>query len=216
MPARPSEPPAFVLDLCSVFREQVRRALEFDLDATPTSLAIVDHYLATARHEDREPILSLLAVGAGAYFGELVRTEIGGTWLCDGKDAWRMRMLLEPQFIHFSPTCLAFEAIVGETPDENDPRLPTDTVFGSAFVLPPGRIAGTRVPSDDDDAPVDDAGWLADRLAELPDVPPDQFYSLTARFETLSLMLELLAERHAARGDTPRRYGLADYVDALA
>jgi hypothetical protein len=47
-------------------------------------------------------------------------------------------------------------------------------------------------------------------------VPEDQFHSLTCRFETLQLMLELLAAKHVAEGQPPRRLGLSDYVDALA
>jgi hypothetical protein len=61
-----------VRDLEHNFRDAVERSLNFKLDGSVTSLAIVDHYLAQAREETRAPILALLAAGAGAYFGELV------------------------------------------------------------------------------------------------------------------------------------------------
>ncbi|TPV92393.1 MAG: hypothetical protein B7733_25930 [Myxococcales bacterium FL481] len=215
MHASPTSTPDFVHELSQAFQDQVRRSLAFDLDHSRASLAVVDHYLSTARQEGREPILSLLAAGAGAYFGELVCHEIGGMWLGDGRDAWRLRLLLQPQFVHFSPVSFAFEAIIRDTPGAEDPRLPAEATFGAEFLLPPGRVAGVVTPPEQAVSTPDDATWLAERLAELPPVAQDHFHSLTARFETLSLMLELLAERHARRGDTPRTYTLADYVEAL-
>ena len=206
---------ALVDALVRAFEEQVQRALEVTLDGSITSLAIVDHYLSLARDEDREPIVSLLAAGAGAYYGELVRREIGGTWVGDGTDPRRLRLLAEPQFLYFSPVDQAYEAIAGTALDAEDPRLPPGPAFDSAFGLrPPSR--------DEDDDPgaedgqEDDASWLAERLAELSPVPEDQFYSLTCRFETLQLMLELLAAKHVSEGRSPQRYGLPEYVEVLA
>lgn len=195
-----------VESLAARFREQVERALTVRLDGSITSLAFVDHYLSLARHEDREPIVSLLAAGAGAYFGELVRREIGGTWVGDGIDPRRLRLLVEPQFVYFSPVDQAYEAIAGKELDADDPRLAPGPVLDSAFGLEPDR--------DELPGPAD-APWLSERLAELPPVPEDEFHSLTCRFETLQLMLELLAAKHDDEGRPPRRLGLADYVEVL-
>jgi hypothetical protein len=197
---------ALVESLADRFREQVERALKVRLDGSITSLAFVDHYLALARDEDREPIVSLLAAGAGAYFGELVRRELGGTWVGDGQDPRRLRLLIEPQFVHFSPVDQAYEAIAGRGLDVDDPRLAPGPAFDSGFGLEP---------SPDDEPGAGDAPWLEERLAELPPVPEDEFHSLTCRFETLQLMLELLAAKHVAEGLPPRRLGLEDYVQVL-
>lgn len=199
---------ALVEGLSRGFVEQVHRALGVWLDGTPTSLAFVDHYLSLARDEDREPIVSLLAAGAGAYFGELVRREMGGTWVGDGEDPRRLRLLVEPQFVHFSPVDQAYEAIAGQSLREDDPRLPPGPSFDSGF--------GLRPPQPDDEPGEDDAGWLTERLADLPPVPEDEFHSLTCRFETLQLMLELLAAKHVDEGHAPKRLGLADYVEILS
>jgi hypothetical protein len=201
---------ALVESLVGTFGEQVKRALNVELDGSITSLAFVDHYLSLARDEDREPIVSLLAAGAGAYFGELVRREMGGTWVGDGQDPRRLRLFVEPQFVHFSPVDQAYEAIAGRSLDTDDPRVPPGPAFDSAFGLEPPR------PEDEPGEGEDDAEWLSDRLAELAPVPEDQFHSLTCRFETLQLMLELLAAKHVAEGLPPRRLGLSDYVEALA
>lgn len=217
---------AFVEQLAEAFREQVRRAIECELDWSETSLAFVDHYLTLARDETRDAILTLLAGGAGAYFGEVVRREMGATWIGDGRDPRRLRLLLAPQLIHFAPVDLAFEAI--RMGDEEGPGA---GVLDTAFRLdtkPPSPVAAPPVESDaeaDVQSDVqssgesrvrqDDASWVEARLSELPPVANDLYYSLTGRYETLKLILELLAVKHASEGRLPRTYGLTDYVDAL-
>lgn len=205
---------ALVQSLVRTFREQLERALSVELDGSTETLAFVDHYLRLAESEDREPILTLLAAGAGAYFGEMVRAQMGGTWVGDGRDPRRLRLLVEPQFVYFSPIDQAYEAITGSAIDPADPRVPGDPPFDPAFHLRPAANGdeeqpGARSPQDDD------AEWLDARLSEMPPVPEDEFHSLTCRFETLQLMLELLAAKHAAEGRSPRQWGVSDYLAAL-
>lgn len=222
-------------DLESKFKEAVKRSLRFELDGSVTSLAVVDHYLSTAREETREPILSLLAAGAGAYFGELVRRHIGGLWLGDGSDPRHLRLLLTPAFVYFSPADLAFTAILGEEPDPGDPRCPSGLPLDASLHLDTGTrlphrkraIDPDEPPPDPDETPKDptrlphddgsdDASWIGARLAELAPVPEDQFYSLTGRYETLELILELLAARREAGGFEPYTYKVEDYLAAFS
>lgn len=197
-----------VTDLARNFAEQVERALGVRLDQSPTSLAFVDHYLRLARDEDREPIVSLLAAGAGAYFGELVRREIGAIWIGDGSDPRKLRLLATPEFLYFAPVDQALEAIAARSLEPDDPRIPPGHVLDSAFHL---RPADPEAEEEDDDA-----AWLEARLAELSPVPEDEFHSLTCRYETLQLMLELLAAKHASEGRTPQVYTVTDYLSVLA
>jgi hypothetical protein len=205
---------AFVNQLAEAFREQVRRAIQCELDWSETSLAFVDHYLTLARDETRDAILTLLAGGAGAYFGEVVRREMGATWIGDGRDPRRLRLLLAPQLIHFAPIDLAFEAI--RMGDEDAPDASgLDTAFRLDQEPPPPGV-GASVRADAQPRPrQDDASWVDDRLSELPPIAGDLYYSLTGRYETLKLILELLAVKHASEGREPRTYALADYVEAL-
>jgi hypothetical protein len=205
---------ALVQSLVRVFTEQLQRALSVRLDGSVETLAFVDHYLRKAEDEQREPILSLLAAGAGAYYGEMVREHIGATWVGDGKDPRRLRLLLEPQFMFFSPIDQAYEAITGTAIDPADPRVPGDPPFDPAFHLRAPEGDGDEGGAPDADR-LDDAAWLGERLSELPPVPEDEFHSLTSRFETLKLMLELLAAKHAEEGRSPRRWGVSDYLEAL-
>lgn len=227
-----------VSDLERRFREAVARSLRFELDGSVTSLAVVDHYLAQAREEQRAPILALLAAGAGAYFGELVRRELGGMWLGDGEDPRHLRLLLTPAFAYFSPVDVAFAAIVGDEPGPDDARAPAGIALDASIHLQtevrppphPVRAVDPEEPPPDpldilETAPApllpyddgsDDATWVAARLAELAPVPADQFYSLTTRYETLELILQLLASRRAAAGYEPYTYTVQDYLHAFS
>jgi hypothetical protein len=201
---------ALVDQLVAAFHEQVRRAINIELrdDIGPTALAFVDHYLSLVRDETREPIVTLVAANAGAWFGELIRREIGGTWIGDGLEPRRLRLLLEPQFVHFSPIDLAYEAIFSGAAEPGDPRVPGGATLDTAYHL-------RKQPSPDHPDEPADHDWIAERLDEAPPVPEDQFYSLTGRYETLEMILGLLASREQERGREPTRYHLNDYVAAL-
>lgn len=199
---------ALVDTLITTFREQVRRALGVILDDSETSLAFVDHHLKTLRTERRDAILGLVAAGAGAYYGELVRRAAGGTWIGDDRDPRSLRLLLRPQFLYFSPIDQALEAILGETLEPDDPRIPAGVAFDSAFHLEP------VAPHEEGDENHDSV-WLEARLSELTGVPEDQFHTLTCRFETLTLMLELLATKHLHEGRNPSDHGVEQYLRVI-
>lgn len=225
---------ALVHALCDLFAQQVQRSLQLELDFTPITLAYVDHYLAQARDEQRPEILSLLSAQAGAYFGEIVRRDMGGFWIGDGDDPRNLRLLLEPQLIHFSPIDMAFESIISDSPNEDDPRHPPGRLIDASFHL--DKVAPERSENPNpaqpqiqigadpqnlaalgpERRPLSDAEWIADRLAQINPVPVDEYYSLTGRFETLQLILELLATKHLNEGRRPRVLAFPDYVAALA
>lgn len=194
------------------FVDQVQRSLGVELDGSETSLAFVDHYLAQARDEDREPIVALLAASAGAYFGEIVRQELGAEWIGDGREPRTLRLLLTHQFLYFAPVDQALEAIWGKTLEEDDPRLPASGIDTGFRVKTELWEADVKLVS----PPETDEVWLSQRLAELPPVPEDQFHSLTGRYETLRLILGMLAQKHASEGKSPRMFSIVDYANALA
>ncbi|MBC8070530.1 MAG: hypothetical protein IAG13_19520 [Deltaproteobacteria bacterium] len=197
---------ALARELAGNFRGHVRRALGIDLDGSITSLAFVDHYLRSSRDETRAPIVTLVAAEAGAYFGELVREHVGASWVGDAVDPRRLRLLMSPQFLYCSPIDQALEALLGPVAAD-DERLPEDSPLDTAFHA--RSKGGVEVDDQDDES------WLAERLAELPPVSEQEYYTLTCRFETLQVVLELLAARHSGAGESPREYTLRDYVDAL-
>ena len=74
--------------------------------------------------------------------------------------------------------------------------------------------AWIATPSADDD--LDDQAFIAARLGELSPVPADEFYSLTTRYETLELILQMLASRRAQAGYEPYTYTINDYLHAFS
>ncbi|MBL8973873.1 MAG: hypothetical protein JNK56_25000 [Myxococcales bacterium] len=241
--ARAAAVKRLVSDLEHNLRDAVQRSMRFKLDGSVASLAIVDHYLEQARSETRAPILALLAASAGAYFGELVRNNLGAQWIGDASDPRHLRLLLTPEFAYFSPADIAFAAILGEDPEPDDPRTPPGLPLDTAIHLrstttaipnprrtadpedpppdPPEEDAVTTapppiLPTDSEDDDRDDASWIAARLGELSPVPADQFYSLTTRYETLELILQMLASRRAQAGYEPYTYTIDDYLHAFS
>jgi hypothetical protein len=133
-----------------------------------------------------------------------------------------LRLLLTHQFLYFSPVDQAFEAIAGRSLDPGDPSIPEGPEFDPSFTLTPPRPHELDDDDDDDTGPLDweeeeqDAQWMQERLAELCPVPEDEFVSLTCRYETLKLMLELLAAKHVSEGKRPREYTVEDYLAKMA
>ncbi len=209
--ATSAETLAFVQTLARHFTEQIRRTPGLagcTLDTSATSLAFADYVVSLARDERHEPVLLSLASGAGAYYGEVVRNEIRGTWIGEPDDPRSLQLLLQPHFVHFSPIDQAFEAIFGATLAAADPRTPIGPPLDTSFHV-------ASLPRADGGRADDDEGWLRERLSELRPIPEDQFYSLTGRFETLKLMLELLSAKHASEGRSPRSYDVQDYLPVL-
>jgi hypothetical protein len=165
----------------------------------------VDHHLSQLGDEDRAPIIALVCAGAGSYYGELVRRQIGATWIGDGSDPRRLHLLVEPHFVHFSPVDQALEAALGGPSDPDDPRVGPAT--DGRFLL------RTTV---EDDAPESDESWVLARLDETPPMSARDYHTLTARFETLRLILELLTHRSVALGRQPRTWTVDDYLRVLA
>lgn len=208
-PLNPSPTPPLVSALCATLSEQLQRALGVSLDKSATSLAYVDHYLSLAREEERPEILTLLATQGGAYFGEVIRNEIGAFWLGGDQDPRRLRLFLTPQWLYLAPIDLAYEAIISDSLSPEDSRHPQGDVLDTAFHLQ------NRVPHDAAPSTKPDEQWVQDRLAESPMLSAQEFHSLTGRFETIQLILELLAAKRLAEGHVPKEFQLQDYLHSL-
>lgn len=207
--SEPRAVPPTVHALCAGLGEQIQRALGVSLDKSVTSLAYVDHYLSLAREEDRPEILTLIASQAGAYFGEVIREHMGAFWLGDGQDPRRLRLFLTPQWCYLAPVDLSFEAIISDSLESDDPRHPPGDVIDSAFHLQ------TRPPHDAAPSAKSDEQFVQDRLEQSPPLPAQEYHSLTGRFETLGLILELLAAKRIADGHAPKELNLHDYLHSL-
>jgi hypothetical protein len=196
----------------------VRRALgpELDsLDDSEESLAFVDFYISRVRDGGKlsDEVLQLVGGALGVYLGEVARTKFGGRWVAlppepvaqpaessaepaetaqpggagtpildsiDDPAGWRLQLEAAPLLV--DPIGMAKSALAWQAPPEalkdpetgDEPAAEEDPV---GFATTPELTAPLRA-----------------ALARLPPVSMDYYYSLTGRFETLSYVVELLAE----------------------
>jgi hypothetical protein len=109
-----SPPPPAVADLADACVRFVEKALGFQLDYTPETLPVLDHYLEQAREAaaERSDALLLLAHTAGAYLGEVIRRKHASWWRVEGDDPVAWRIELEAVYLAFSPMLFIREALL--------------------------------------------------------------------------------------------------------
>jgi hypothetical protein len=194
---RRSEPaPEQVRELAEACVRYVERAIGIKLDYEPETLSILDHYVeqsrraAAARPEDAAPaVVALVAHTAGAYLGEVVRRRYPAWWRIEGDDPAYWRIELEPVYLSFSPVQLIADALLHDRDQEADERLELEDV---------------------------DRDAVAERLAELPEVPEEEFFAPSTRLEVIDIAVEAIRARRAgeAEGDAgDDALGPDDYQD---
>jgi hypothetical protein len=178
--------PPVVLDLADSCVRFVKRALSIELDYTPETLPILDHYLREAQGIDREEIISLVAPAAGAYFGEVVRRQLGPSrWHWVSEDFAEVRIEFDRCFLSFNPIGSALEAVVGNEVEG----------YGSNLSLLS-----------------EDQGLVRESLERTGEVAEEDFYRLAVRFEVIEQVVALLVEKAIAKEELSRRFGPEVYA----
>ncbi|HEY0986352.1 MAG TPA: hypothetical protein VGD80_04835 [Kofleriaceae bacterium] len=140
----------------------VQRALGIKLEYDSNTLPVLDHYLRSVP-DDQPAALQLVVATSGAYFGEVVRQQLGGRWELAGDEAeWRIVL---PTGINFSPAGFVAAAIARADLDDLD----------SEITAPPRMVP-----------------YLQQALARMGDVSVDDYYSLCGRLDTLEHVHEVL------------------------
>jgi len=188
MSGTPSEldTPLVVLDLADSCVRFVKRALRIELDYTPDTLPILDHYLREAQGVERDEVLNLVAPAAGAYFGEVVRRALGPSrwhWVSD--DFGECRVEFDRCFLSFNPIGSALEAVMGSEAEG----------YGSQLELLP-----------------EDEGLVRASLDRTGEVLKDDYFRLAVRFEVLEQVVALLVEKAIATEELSRRFGPEVYA----
>lgn len=170
----------------------VREALGFELDYTADTLPLLDHYCREARKGSRwSERAEHTTRSVGAYFGEVVRRRFEGSsrWVLDedGAHAWRVEF--EPVFLCFNPLGAVLELLL-----EGDALG-----WNAGFITHPEA-----------DEP------LREKLARLPGVSEDDFYSLSVRLEVFETVYEFLLGWERSRKKSKAPYGRGDYERRLA
>jgi hypothetical protein len=186
------ETPAVVEDLALGAFRMVKNRLDFELDFTPETLPVVDHYLQQLREEDGgrpdEETVSVVAPCVGAYFGEVVRRSLPGLrWHAPADDYASWRLEGERVFLCFNPIGAALEALFREAVDG----------WNAHFTLLPEQRT------------------LVNRSLEATGaVREDDYYRLAVRHEALEQALGVL-ENAARQKDEPRAFGRDVYASAM-
>lgn len=136
----------------------VHRAIGIELDFTPETLPILDHYLLQVGKTE-EGLTDLIVASAGAYFGEvLIRTLGQMRWHIEANDLDNWRIEVDHVFLFFNPLGMVREAVVqAEVPG----------CFAHLEVLPRDR-------------PI-----LDESLSHMGDAREDDYYRLAVRYEVI-------------------------------
>lgn len=170
----PAAPPAAIAELAASCVRFVLAKYKVELDGTPETLGILDHYVKEARAdlEARPEGLPLVAAAVGAYFGEVVRGVFDAGWFIEGdQEDWRLRM--RNVYLSFNPLGVAREALTGEDAPGWHAHIEVD----------PGETEEVER-----------------RLQALPEVPEDEYYAPTTRFDVVELAITALRARMRASG----------------
>ncbi len=103
-----------VMDLTVACVTSVKNATGLELDLTQDTLPILDHYAKLA-DSNRDEIVSLVAPMCGAYFGELIRRQLGdGKWRTDAEDHSEWRLRFDQCSLIFNPIGVALEVLLSQ------------------------------------------------------------------------------------------------------
>lgn len=184
--------PTVVEDLALGAFRLVKERLGFELDFTPETLPVLDHYLAQLREEDGgrpdEKAVALVGPCAGAYFGEVVRRSLPGLrWHCpeDDYEGWRLEG--ERVFLAFNPIGAALEALFGRSVEG----------WNAHITLRPERRGAV-------DASLEATGPVRE----------EDFYRLAVRHEVLEQTLRVL-ERLSKGNGAAKSYGPDAYASVV-
>ncbi len=169
----------------------VKRAVGVELDGTPDTLPILDHYLLTLTEEAgdegvKEEVIDLVVRSAGAYFGEVLKTALGhGRWHVEPGDPTGHRLELEHVFLFFNPLGMVREAI--------------------ASAEQPGWMAHLEVLPRD-------RPLLDQSLERMGDVREEDYYRLAVRFEVVEQVMAALEGASVSRDAQGELFGPAVYA----
>lgn len=183
-------PPPEVGELAASCIDYVRQATGVELDLTPETLPVLDHYVTAARSDtaERPELLTLVARAVGAYFGEVVRGSFPSFWRMPSGDAHEWQLCFREAYLAFRPVAVAYDALTGTTSHEGP---------SSELSLAP-----------------DEREAVAMRLAQLPPVPEDEWVLLSTRAEVIEIALDALRRVMQERGVEETQYAVEDYDDA--
>jgi hypothetical protein len=203
-----AEAPAHVLELAHGCVHFVQARYGVALDFDPDTLSLLDQWVSDARDARDEsaerqpattggasppqnaPTVELVQAAAGAYLGEVIRRQFGGTWHApEGFGTWAdWRLCLAQVYCAFNPIGMAREALL----------LAPQDGWHAHFELDPAEADAVHA-----------------RLAALPEVEETEYYAPSTRYDVVCIVVEALRESLRARGLGDVTFTAEDYADVL-
>lgn len=182
-----TDPPTEISELAETCREYVQRAVGVELDYTSDTLSVLDHYAKVSREglAERPELGELVGRAMGAYFGEVVRRLMPSFWRLPSADATYWEVCGVSVFLAFNPLGVAWDALYGCT-EHGGPS--------SEIVLDPAEREAVEK-----------------RLAELPEVPEDEYWLFTTRLEVIEVTAEALRLAMLESGTSGVTFDADDY-----
>jgi hypothetical protein len=179
--------PAEISELVDVCRQYVQRAVGVELDLTPETLPVLDHYVRVSRQhvEQRPQLLVLMARVVGGYFGEVARRHLGLFWHVPSADMHEWQLYGRSVLLAISPIGVAYDALHGSGEH--------DGPSSSLCLTPEERELVDR------------------RLASLPPVPEEEYYLLSTRLEVVEIAVEALRAQMLQDGTADVEFAASDY-----
>jgi hypothetical protein len=163
--------PAAVQEYAAQTVRYVQAVLGVELGYDSDTLPVLDHYLRGVPDE-KPATIALVVSTAGAYFGEVVRRQLGGRWEVADLEPIEWRVIL-PSGISLAPAGMVAAVIA-----RDDGLEELDT--------------GLHVPSQIEP-------FVEATLERMSQVTEEEYYSLCGRFDTLAHLQEVLAGLIAAQ-----------------
>lgn len=229
-PSKAPSPPE-ILDLSEACVKFVERALGVRLDYQPETLSLLDHYVGLTRREAKEKpeAVEVVAVAAGAYLGEIVRRRYPCWWRVE-HGTGEARLEFAEIFLSFCPMDMVRAALTlaptsipvqrqelnGKHPpdDEDEEGLvaatdPDSEDVQNASTEHLDQLAGFDLAGFDLDEA--DHSVAAERLAELPAVPLEEYYAPSTRLEVLDITIDAVRSKRLADRDPELDLEPSDY-----
>jgi hypothetical protein len=173
--------PAHISEWAESCRRFVKEAMKLELDYTPDTLPLLDHYVRSHAQATSDEVVALLTPPLGAYFGEVVRHNFeGARWHAPSNLFEAHRIEFDGFFLHFNPLGIAHEVLTGSDSEG----------WGAHFqMLDEARPA------------------VAAMLEHHDSVTADDYYSFSIRYETLESVTAVLIGLESKFSAQPRRFG---------
>ncbi len=183
--------PQQIVDLASSLTDFVEKAVGIRPDFSPDTLSLVDHYAQEARKEveNRPELADLAGQALGAYFGEVVRRSEGAFWHIPSPNFHDWKLNGVSAFVSINPIGVGYDCLFGRTEHH-------------------GPASALRLAPEDQKA-------VQERLDNLPEVPPEEFYTLCTRLEVMQIVMEAVRAEQSRRGYDEMVFSEDDYGAGL-